>query len=115
MVHLRAPVQYLLNMFDNRGMRKVYPSDINREQFEQLRTLLESVRKQTKPRSVDLYEVFCGILYLLKSACQWPMLPSDVPNWRSGHYYFSKWSVQPENALSLLEQALKKSGWRGPA
>ncbi|MGZ5526554.1 MAG: hypothetical protein ACXWFF_16210, partial [Methylomonas sp.] len=47
-------------------MRKVYPSDI-REQFEQIRPLLESVRKQTKPRGVDLYEVFCGVLYLLKS------------------------------------------------
>ncbi|HEY8158613.1 MAG TPA: IS5/IS1182 family transposase, partial [Methylobacter sp.] len=33
-------------------MRKVYPSDISREQFEQIRPLLESVRKQTKPRTV---------------------------------------------------------------
>jgi hypothetical protein len=28
--------------------------------------LLEGVRRQTKPRAVDLYEVFCGVLYLLK-------------------------------------------------
>jgi len=42
-------------------MRKTYPSDINREQFEQIRFQLESFRKKTKPRTVDLYEVFCGI------------------------------------------------------
>ncbi len=49
-------------------MRKTqYPSDVSREQFEQIRPLLESVRKKTKPRSVDLYEVWCAALYLLKS------------------------------------------------
>ena len=61
------------------GMRKKYPSDINKAAFEEIRPLLESVRRQTKPRTVDLYEVFCGVLYLLKSGCQWRMLPSDFP------------------------------------
>ena len=37
---------------------KAYPSDISREWFEPIRPLLESViRKRTKPRRVDLYEV----------------------------------------------------------
>ncbi|CAA9892313.1 hypothetical protein METHB2_650001 [Candidatus Methylobacter favarea] len=48
----------IFDWLDNREIRKVYPSDISREQFEHLRPLLESVRKQTKPRSVDLYKVF---------------------------------------------------------
>ncbi|MCL2590590.1 MAG: IS5/IS1182 family transposase, partial [Betaproteobacteria bacterium] len=29
-------------------MRKKYPSDVSRESFEQIRPLLESVRKKTK-------------------------------------------------------------------
>jgi transposase len=58
-------------------MTKRYPSDISREAFEDVRPLLESVRKQAKPRTVDLYEVFCGILYLLKNGCQWRMLSSE--------------------------------------
>jgi hypothetical protein len=29
------------------------------------------------------------------------------------HHYFSLWSEKPEDKDSLLEQALKKSGWRG--
>ncbi|EAR22624.1 putative transposase [Nitrococcus mobilis Nb-231] len=60
-------------------MRKQYSSDITREQFEQIRPLLESARKHTKSRTVDLYEVFCAILYLLKSGCQWRMLPGEFP------------------------------------
>ena len=94
-------------------MRKTYPSDISREQFEQVKDLLETARKKTRPRTVDLYDVFCAILYLLKSGCQWRMLPSDFPKWRTVHHYFSLWSTAPKNGVSLLEQALKKSGWRG--
>ncbi len=95
-------------------MRRIYPSDISREQFEQIRPLLEGSRKKTRPRQVDLYDVFCGILSLLKSGCQWRMLPSDFPKWRTVHEYFRQWSAEPAEGSSLLEQALKKSGWRGP-
>ncbi|MDR0479830.1 MAG: transposase, partial [Burkholderiaceae bacterium] len=52
-------------------MRKGYPSAIKPEQFEQIRALLESARKKTAPRKVDLYEVFCAVLYLLRTGCQW--------------------------------------------
>jgi transposase len=96
-------------------MREPYPSDISREQFEKIREPLENARKKTKPREVDLYEVFCAILYLLKSGCQWRMLPRDFPKWRTVHEYFQQWSGKgSEEEFSLLEQALKKSGWRGP-
>ncbi|MDR1931517.1 MAG: IS5/IS1182 family transposase, partial [Spirochaetales bacterium] len=36
-----------------------YPSDITREEFEIIRADLESARKTTKPRKIDLYDVFC--------------------------------------------------------
>jgi transposase len=95
-------------------MRKTYPSDVSREQFEHIRPLLESARRQTKPRTLDLYEVFCGVLYVLKSGCQWRMLPSDFPKWRSVHAYFQIWSEQKDNKPSTLEEVLKKISWRGP-
>ncbi len=94
-------------------MRKGYPSDIKREQFEVIRPLLESARRKTAPRKVELYEVFCAVLYLLRTGCQWRALPSDFPKWRTVHSYFAIWS-EPRKGGSLLEQALKKSGWRGP-
>jgi transposase len=94
-------------------MRKSYPSDIKREQFETIRALLESARKKTAPRKVDLYEVFCAVLYLLRTGCQWRALPNDFPKWRTVHSYWSIW-IEPREGGSLLEQALKKSGWRGP-
>ena len=87
-------------------MRPPYPSDISRDQFEQIRPLLEGARKKTAPRKVDLYEVFCAVLYLLRSGCQWRMLPDSFPKWRTVHAYFQIWSEVDDKGVSLLERAL---------
>jgi transposase len=94
-------------------MRHFYPSDISREQFERIRPLLESARKKTAPRKIDLYDAFCGVLYLLRTVCQWRALPSDFPKWRTVHAYFQIWSTTSVEGGSLLAQALKSAGWRG--
>ena len=49
-------------------MSHSYPSDISREQFARILPTLESARRRTKPRTVELYDVFCGVLYFLKKA-----------------------------------------------
>ena len=96
-------------------MSHSYPSDISRERFARILPMLESARRRTKPRTVDLYDVFCGVLYLLKSGCQWRMLPADFPDWRTCYKYFRQWSERPgPQEESILEQVLKKIGWRGP-
>ena len=97
-------------------MAHFYPSDITRDQFDKIRPRLESGRKETRPRTIDLYNVFCAVLYILKSGCQWRMLPKDFPKWRSCHYYFSIWGEKNEDqAESILEEVLKKIGWRDTA
>lgn len=95
-------------------MRKFYPSDITKEQFDKIKPFLLSARKTTRPRTIDLYDIFCAILYLLKSGCQWRMLPSDFPKWQNVYAYFRIWSTKEEDGYSLLEIVLKKIGWRGP-
>ena len=91
-------------------MSHSYPSDISREQFVRILPTLESARRRTKPRTVDLYDVFCGVLYLLKSGCQWRMLPADFPNWRTCYKYFRQWSERPGPGQdSILEQVPKKN------
>jgi len=78
--------------------------------------MLEGAKKETRPRGHDLYDIFCGVLYVLKSACQWRMLPSDFAPWRTVHYYFDQWSQKgPNGEDSLLEQALKKKSMKSEA
>ncbi len=94
-------------------MPKNYPSDITHEQFEKIKPLLESARKKTRPRTLNLYEIFCAVLYVLKSGCQWRMLPENFPNWNSVYAYFAIWTEKPdETKTSILEDVLKKIGRR---
>jgi hypothetical protein len=65
------PVHDFSQVVHTWGMRKRrYLSDMSRERFEQIRPILEQARKRTKPRSVDLYKVWCAVLYLLHTGCQ---------------------------------------------
>jgi transposase len=75
--------------------------------------LLYSVRRRTKPTTVDRYEVFCAVLYVLRTGCQWRFLPSEFPKWQTVYAYFAKWNKSDQQGVSVLERALKKSGWRG--
>jgi transposase len=85
--------------------RKRYQSNVSREQFERVRRLLERVRKRTKLRTVDLKEVFNAVLYLLKTGCQWRMLPFGFPKWRTVHSYFAKGTEPGPDGISVLERA----------
>jgi hypothetical protein len=43
-------------------VRTPYPSDLTREQYEQIRYFLETARNVTHPRTYDLYDIFCAVL-----------------------------------------------------
>ncbi len=99
-----------LKSFDTiQGM--TYPSDISRAQFNTIAPILEGARKKTKPRTVDLYDVFNGLMYVVKTGCQWRPLPKDYPHWNTVHSYFRIWSETPkEETESVLTRVLKKIG-----
>jgi transposase len=89
-------------------MREAYGSDITREQFTQISQDLESVKKVTRPRKVDLYDIFCAILYLLKNASTWRNIPHDFPNWRIVRYYYEIWTEKDRNGQSILDYVQAK-------
>lgn len=91
-----------------------YPSDITREQYEIIREELEHTKCKTKPREIDLYSVFCALLYLLKGGIQWRMMPSDYPDYKIVRYYFKKWTRQNVDGSTVFSQVLKKIGYNAP-
>lgn len=53
-------------------MNKIYPTDLTDNQWQYIeKTLLFEERK----RKHELKEIFNGIFYLVKTGCQWRMLP----------------------------------------
>jgi len=61
-----------------------------------------------RSRKYDLREVVNGILYLVKTGCQWRMLPQDFPNWKIVYYYFSSWK-NAEIIAQIHEDLVEKT------
>ena len=89
-------------------MRKSYPSDVTREAFAKIEAELRAATKTTRPRTYDLYDVFCAVLYVLKEGCTWRALPHDYPKWETCYYHFCKWKKPDANGETLLDRLLNK-------
>jgi transposase len=89
-------------------MRKAYPSDITREQFEVIKHYLESAKKLTHPRNYELYDLFCALLYVLKEGCTWRAIPHDYPDWRDVYKHFRIWKEKQADGTSILDKILKE-------
>ncbi len=89
-------------------MRRSYPSDISREEFEMIREDLASAKKVRHPRKYDLYDIFCAILYLVKEGCTWRAIPHDFPKWENVRYHYDIWTKMDEDGETLLNKVLRK-------
>jgi transposase len=83
---------------------------LTREQFEPVRTLLESARRRTRPRLHDLFDVFRAVMHFVDTGGPWRTLPPEFPPWRTVHEYYTQWTLRRFNEESLLEQAFQLLG-----
>jgi len=71
-------------------MNTSYPTNLNDSQWSAILIILNDKRK----RKHSLREIFNAIFYVLKTGCQWRMLPKDFPKWQLVYYYFNKWKLE---------------------
>ncbi len=45
-----------------------------------------------RKRKYSLRTIWNAIMYIVKTGCQWHMLPHDFPKWELVYYYYRKWS-----------------------
>src|SRR5271154_985015 len=64
-----------------------YPSNVSDDQWAIVSKNFDLLRR----RKYELREVWNGISYIVKTGCQWRMLPGDFPQWKIVYYYFSVW------------------------
>jgi transposase len=65
-------------------MRKPYPDDLNDKEWEQIKPILEKVKKvQGRPPVHAKREVHNALFYMLLTGCQWRHLPNDFPPWKA--------------------------------
>jgi putative transposase len=62
-----------------------------------------------------LRAVINAILYVLRTGCQWSMLPNDYPHYKSVYHYYNTWSKQgiwEKIHIQLVSKARQKAGRR---
>lgn len=74
---------------------KKYPHELTDKQWQDLVCFLPKAKKKAGEPGrfpLDLREIVNAILYVMRTGCQWSMLPSDYPHYKSVFHYYNSWS-----------------------
>ena len=95
---------------------KGYPSDLSDAEWSLLRPHLPAPKKRGRPRIHSPREVLDAVFYVLKTGCQWRMLPKDFPPWKTVFHYFRKWRIDGvwERMNRVLRRRLREKLGRDP-
>lgn len=97
--------------------RSAYPTDLTDEQWAWIAPLVQQPKgKPGRPRRVDTREVVNAIFYVVRTGCQWRMLPHDFPVWQTVYYYYNKWSQDGtwDKIMALLRGEVRAREGRDP-
>jgi transposase len=70
-----------------------YETDLTDAAWELVKPLLPAARHGGRPRTTIMRAVVNAIFYLLRTGCQWRMLPHQFPPWETVYYYFRCWET----------------------
>jgi putative transposase len=71
--------------------RKAYASDLKDAEWDLLKPHIPEAKRGGRPRTAEMREVVNAIFYVLKSGCQWDMLPHDFPPKGTVYHYYNTW------------------------
>lgn len=86
-----------------------YPTNLSNSQWQFISKFLDKDRSRKYP----LRDILNAVMYLVKTGCQWRMLPADFPRWEIVYYYFSAWRKSGLWKLlhdSMVKQVRKREG-----
>lgn len=72
-------------------MRKTYKSDLTDTEWKLIQPHIPVAKRGGRPRKANKREVLNAIFYVLKTGCQWDLLPHDFPPKGTVYHYFNTW------------------------
>ena len=66
----------------------MYSTDLTDAQWDNIK---KSLDKDERKRKNSLRSVWNALMYIVKTGCQWRMLPKEFPRWQLVYYYYRKW------------------------
>ena len=86
--------------------KRKYPSDLSDQEWEQLKAYPPAPKWRGRPRLHSTREILDAVFYVLKSGCQWRMLPREFPPWKTVFHYFRKWRL--DGTWERLNRAMRE-------
>jgi putative transposase len=92
-------------------MTSVYDTDLTDEQWDLVANLFAPA-KIARPRIYGARQLLNAIFYVLRSGCQWRLIPHDFPHWQSVYYHFKRWEHEGafDKMLETLLPLTRKKG-----
>jgi putative transposase len=82
-----------------------YDTDLTDDQWALVEPLLPRPKKMGRPPA-DRRAVLNAILYLVRTGCQWRLLPHDFPPWSTVHTWYRRW--RKDGTWGRLNEALRQ-------
>jgi len=79
-----------------------YPTNLTEKQWQVIEKIVDCKKRKRKH---SLREIINAIFYLLKTGCQWRMIPRDFAPWNTIYFYYSKW--KNEGLIEELNEILR--------
>jgi putative transposase len=97
-------------------MEKGYSTDLSDDEWECLELFVPPPNKRGRPRIHGTREILNAIFYVLKSGCQWRLLPKDFPPWETVYWWFGRWRKDGtfEHINAALRERLRSRLGRNP-
>jgi putative transposase len=70
---------------------ELYSTDLTDAAWALIAPLVPAARTGGRPRTTDIRGVLNAIFYLLRTGCQWRLLPREFPAWGTVYHYFRTW------------------------
>src|SRR5215204_1490449 len=74
-------------------MRKPSPTDLSDTEWSYIEPHVPTPKGHGRPRIHSTREILDAIFYILRSGCQWRMLPHEFPRWPTVYHHFRKWRI----------------------
>src|ERR1051326_8331772 len=94
---------------------QTYPTDLKYTEWLQIMEFFPA-SPRGRPCKWARWQIVNAIFYVTRTACQWRMLPKDLPPWQTVYGYFRRWTGQGrwEQINAALVKQVRTHAGRNP-
>lgn len=86
--------------------RQPYPTDLSNEEYACIEPYLPPIKPLGRPRTHSCREILDAVFYVVRTGCQWRLVPHEFPQWKTVYHYFRAWRL--DGIWELIHTALRE-------